>query len=72
MIIFTFLYLLIVVYQIVESLEPSSKMRNIADLCHALISQTHIQPTLQLYMRIAFLVRLILYSALILSHNVYV
>ena len=43
--------------QIVELLEADSKLRNIADLCHTLISQTHIQPTLQLYMQIAFLVR---------------
>lgn len=41
--------------KIKNSLAVDSPMRNIADLTHAVISNTPIQPTLQHYMRMAFL-----------------
>lgn len=42
--------------KIKASLEANSKIRNIADLAHDLVSTTRVSLTLQLYIRLAFLV----------------
>jgi hypothetical protein len=48
--------------QVIASLEPGSVLENIADLTHKLIQGTTIQATLQLYIRLAFIVRVFSFS----------
>ena len=56
---------LTIVIQIKTSLSVDLPTCNIADLTHTMISNTPIQPTLQLYMREAFLVRWVIFSGVL-------
>jgi hypothetical protein len=48
--------------QVMAALEPGSVLENIAELTHKLIQGTTIQATLQLYIQVAFIVRVSSFS----------